>query len=71
VGEKLAQWSVIGQGERLPASSQLYVTLLTRSLHDKLIQYFVVADLVKKYFILYGALGCIAVFTRTCYFLLV
>jgi hypothetical protein len=35
VGEKPVQWSVIGQGERLPASSQLYPT--SQSLWDKLI----------------------------------
>jgi len=29
VCEKPAQWSVIGQGERLPASSQLYLASKT------------------------------------------
>jgi len=47
VGEKPAHWSVIGQGERLPASSQLYVASQTGDL--LILLYFVVADSAKKF----------------------
>jgi len=47
VGEKPAQWSVIGQGDRLPASSQLYLASQTGGLLIHL--HFVVADSAKKF----------------------
>ena len=47
MGEKPAQWSVIGQGDRLPASSQLYLASQTGGLLIHL--HFVVADSAKKF----------------------